>query len=158
MRARKITMSDACEVTGYTRDQMRGMLRDLPLFAPPSSPRTARTFTRNELLVICVVAVLESRYGLRRGAIVNLIPALMSTLQGPRVANKTAHLNLVIDPCSVTYLPDNTAGLEGIILPLGSIFERVDHYLGGYSEAGTQTELPLGPVMVRDESFQARKA
>lgn len=145
-------MSDACEVTGYTRNQLRGMLRDLPQFVhSQSATRSARTFTRNELLTVCVIAEMESRYGTRRNAIGTIVGQLLSTLQGPRPVEPGARLNVIFESSLVAYLPENSNVSEGILIPLGPIFERVDHYLGGHPETGWQTELPLGPVVMREK-------
>ncbi|MES2356406.1 MAG: hypothetical protein V4568_18795 [Pseudomonadota bacterium] len=145
-------MNDACEVTGYTRNQLRGMLRDLPSFVESeTTPRSARAFTRTELLAICVITQMESRYGIRRAAIGTVVEQLLSTLQGPRPINPAARLNVIVESGLVTYLSENSGVTEGLLIPLGPIFERVDHYLGGHSDAGEQAELPLGPGILREK-------
>lgn len=157
MKVRKITVADACDVTGYTRNQLRGMLRDLPMFVSHNSmPKSARTFTRNELLVICAIAEMETRYGIRRTAIGTIVRKLTESLQGPRPVNPHARLLILFQPCTVTYLAEDSHVTEGVVIPLGPIFDRVDRYLGAYSDTGVQTELPLGPVVVREKHRRTR--
>jgi len=145
-------MADACEVTGYTRNQLRSMLRDLPAFVGhEAAPKSARTFTRNELLSICVIAQMETRYGVRRTAIGAVVQKLKDSLQGPRPVNPSARLVVLFEPCAVTYMKDDTNVTEGVVVPLGPIFDQVDRYLGAYTEVGMQSELPLGPVVFREK-------
>ncbi|MRR50208.1 MAG: hypothetical protein EG825_04725 [Rhodocyclaceae bacterium] len=157
MKVRKITTADVCEVTGYTRDQLRGMLRDLPPFLESSSEGRNRTFSRVELLTVCIITQLETRYGLKRGAIGKIVHLLLSTLNSPRTVAPRARLNIVPEQPLVTYLADDAQVSEGLLVPLGPIFQRVDHYLGAHSESGTQGELPLSPVLVRMHANQKER-
>lgn len=142
-------MMDVCEVTEYTRDQVRGMLRDLPPFLDGSSEGRNRTFSRAELLSICVIAQMETRYGLKRAAIGKIVHQLVSTLSGPRSVDLRARLNIIPESSLVSFLSEEAPVTEGVIVPLGPIFQRVDHYLGAYSESGRQGDLPLGLGIVR---------
>jgi hypothetical protein len=148
MKVRKIGMSDACEVTGYTRDQIRGLLRDLPEFITTPMEGKNRLFSRVELLMVTIITELEQRYGTKRAAIGHILEQLLSTLNTPRSVNATATLNILFAPPSVTYMPESIAVPEGLVVPLGPIFKRVDIYLGAHSE-DIQSELALGPVIVR---------
>jgi hypothetical protein len=153
MRVRKITINDACAVTEYTRDQLRGMFRDLPPFLEcGSAPGARRTFTRSELLVICVIASMETQFGTRRAAIGSILDQLLSVLKRPRPIDPLARLNVVFEPAKVTYLAANSEASEGVVVPLGPIFARVDHYLGGQPDVGDQGELPLSPVILRNSA------
>lgn len=142
-------MTDVCEVTEYTRDQVRGMLRDLPPFLENSSEGRNRTFSRVELLAICVMAQMETRYGLKRAAIGKIVHQLITALSGPRPVDLHARLNVIPESSLVSFLSEDAPVSEGLIVPLGPIFQRVDHYLGAYSESGRQGDLPLGPGIVR---------
>ncbi len=145
-------MADACEVTGYTRNQLRAMLRDLPAFACEDSvEKSARIFTRNELLAICVIARMETKHGVRRAAISDVASKIKESLQGPRPVNPNAWLKVSFEPPVVTYVDGNVALEEGNLIPLGPIFDQVDRYLGAYSYSGVQSELPLGPVILREQ-------
>lgn len=151
MKARKITIADACEITGYTRNQVRALLRDLPTFVGQEGRSiSVRTFTRNELLMICVIAEMEVRFGIRRSAIGCLIPKLSNALQVPRAAGLNARLDILFEPLSVTYSIVNDPVAEGVLIPLAPILERIEQYLCGYSDLDVQGELPLGPVLWHD--------
>jgi hypothetical protein len=159
MKARKITIADACEITGYTRNQVRALLRDLPAFVGQGgkSP-SVRTFTRNELLMICVIAQMEVRFGIRRAAIGCLIQKLADALQVPRTAGTDARLDILFEPPSVTYSTAGDLITEGVLIPLAPILERIEQYLGGYTDLGVQGELPLGPVLWHDIRGRELKA
>jgi hypothetical protein len=149
MKVRKITMADVCEVTGYTRDQVRGMLRDLPPFLDCLSEGRNRTFSKAELLTICVIAQMETRYGIKRVAIGKIVHQLVASLSGPRSVDLRARLNIIPEASLVSFLSEEAVVAEGVIVPLGPIFQRVDHYLGAYSESGRQGDLLLGLGIVR---------
>lgn len=159
MKARKITVADACEITGYTRNQMRALLRDLPAFGSlDGTTKSARTFTRHELLLICVIAEMETRFGIRRTAIGGLVQKLADALQVPRAVGMTARLDILFAPPSVTYSTAGGPVAEGVIIPLGPIFERIEQYLSGYTDLGVQAELALGPVVWNEKRGRELKA
>ncbi len=145
-------MSDACEVTNYTRDQLRGMFRDLPSFLEHPSEGRNRIFSRAELLTICIITHMETRYGLKRAAIGKVVNQLLATLNDPRPVDQRYRLNVIPEVSLVTFLPEDAPVAEGLIVPLAPIFQRVDLYLGAYSESGKQRELPLSPGIVRTQS------
>jgi hypothetical protein len=146
MKVRKITMSDACQATGYTRDQLRGMLRDLPEFVINRSVGKNRQFSRFEFVALCVIARLESRYGMRRAVIGLLLDQLLAALNGLRAAQPNATLNILISPPTVKFVEDDGFPYEGLLVPLAPIFSSVDFYLGAHEEP--EPELPFGPVAV----------
>lgn len=159
MKVRKITIADACEITGYTRNQMRALLRDLPPFVGHDpTPKSARTFTRNELLMICVIAEMETRFAIRRSAIGCLIKKLGDALQVPRAVGTTARLEILFEPPRVTYSTTGGRVTEGVLVPLAPIFERIEQYLSGYTYLGVQAELPLGPVVWHEKRGRELKA
>jgi hypothetical protein len=152
MKVRKITVADACEITGYTRNQMRALLRDLPPFLGQEvAPRSARILSRHELLVICVIAEMENRFGIRRSAVGCLLQKLVSALQVPRPAGTAARLEILFEPPSVRYLGAGEPAAEGTLVPLTPIFQRINQYLSGDTDLGLQAELPLGPVVWKEK-------
>lgn len=146
MKVRKITMSDACEATGYTRDQLRGMLRDLPEFVSNPSAGKNRQFSRVEFVALCVITRLESRYGMRRSVIGLLLDQLLAALNGLRAAQPNATLNILVSPPAVKFVGDDGFPFEGLLVPLAPIFSSVDSYLGAHENH--EPELPFGPVPV----------
>lgn len=141
-------MSDACEVTGYTRNQLRGLLRDLPAFvSQEASARSGRAFTRGELLVICFITEMESTYGMKRSSIGTVLTQLIASIQSPRPPETSSRLHIVLSSKTVTYLSPGATADDGLLIPVAAIFERIDKYLGGHIDS-SQGELPLGPVIV----------
>jgi hypothetical protein len=151
MKARKLTASDACEVTGYTRDQLKALLRDLPAWGPPPRARAAREFSPHDLIVLGVVHVLDSRISLRRRQIGLMLPKLRQALLGPREVTRSPRLAISFDPLSVEYLSGRMpSARDGLLISLGPIFDRVDYYLGATQSRKTfQKNLPLPPEPVR---------
>lgn len=146
MKVRKITTGDACQATGYSRDKLRGMIRDLPKFLTDSNAGKNRHFSRVELVALCVITRLESRYGLRRPVIGLLLDQLLPVLNGLRAAQANATLNILISPPVVRFVGDGIFPHEGLLVPLAPIFSSIDSYLGAHDEP--EPELPFGPVPV----------
>lgn len=149
MRKRKITAADICEVTGYNRDQLRGLLQKLPLYLEhPRSPRVAREYTRHDLVVLSVVVRLETKHGLQRAAVAAVVEQIDRELRGPRPTNPSRMLLVSIDPPSVTHLAEKYTDEEGTVVALGPVYKQVDDYLDGdAAENHLQTSLPFGPSL-----------
>lgn len=144
--ARKITIVDLSAVTDYSRDQLHGLLKKLPMYAEPAgSPRVARTYSRHDTLVISVAVRLEQKHGLQRAAIAAVIEQIYAELRGPRPTNAAPMLHISIDPPSATYLAERHIEGEGTVVALGPVFQRVDEYLDGDSVGNDpQSSLPFG--------------
>lgn len=146
MSRRKITIVDIGEVTGYSRDQLHGLLKKLPPYAEyAGSPRVAREFTRHDVLVLSVAVHLEQKHGLQRAAIAAVIEQVYAELRGPRPANPSPLLHISIDPPSAIYLAEKHIEDEGTVVALGPLFRQVDDYLDGDSIGNdSQPSLPFG--------------
>ena len=147
MKVRPLKMLDACAVSGYTRDQIRALLRDLPPFISSQEAGKSKVFTRAELLTIAVIAFMERRYGIRRSAVANVVNQLVACFQKPRSLEPCACLNIVTEDGLVSYMAANQSVEEGLVIPLEPIFDRLDNYLGATS-SNEQIELALGPTIV----------
>lgn len=155
MKARKLTAVHVCEVTGYSRNQLRGLLDELPAYSDKeSSPRIAREFSRSDLIVLSVVYFLENQTGVRRASISLVINLLRKTLIGPKTINRDARLLIAFDPPLVTYLNNELPTQDGILVSLGHIFEHVDQYLNFETPnvEDVQPELNFGPTLVSKRS------
>lgn len=151
MNSRPLTISDLLAVSGYTRDQMRGLLDAIPAYASRNTKvRVAKQYTAQDLLVVRACSQLESRYGLQRGTVVSFSDRLRSVLTGPRPVSATAHLLLTFDPADVRYVEALEGIQEGLLVPLAPIFEAIDEYLlPGHAQASwSQRELGFGPRAV----------
>ena len=128
--SRPLTMADLLAISGYTRDQMRGLLDAVPVFASRKvAVRVAKHYTAQDLLLVRTCTQLEIRYGLQRGTVAVFSTALRSVLSGPRHVSKTARLLLSFDPPDVQYLEATDGFEEGLLVPLAPIFQAVDDYL-----------------------------
>ncbi|MEO8410543.1 MAG: hypothetical protein ABI478_08215 [Propionivibrio sp.] len=141
-------MSDLLAISGYTRDQMRGLLEAMPAYASRNSQvRVARQYTAQDLLVVRTCSQLESRYGLQRSAVASFSDALRSVLSGPRPLSTTARLLLTFEPMNVRHVEAAEAFEEGLLIPLAPIFHAVDEYLlpGHATLSWGQRELGFRP-------------
>lgn len=152
MASRPITVSDLLAVTGYTRDQMRGLLDALPAYASRDTKvRIAKQYAAQDLLVITTCSLLELRYGLQRSAVAGFSEQLASVLSGPRPVSSSPYLLLTFEPREVQYLETLDEIQEGLLVPLNPVFFVVDCYLMPEHASATwnQRELGFGPLAVR---------
>jgi hypothetical protein len=152
MRVRKLTAADVCEVTGYNRDQLRGLLKELPGWSVAPAERMARSYSAHDLIVLCVVHKLETVLCIRRKAIASVFRQLQSALSGPKPIAASARLVITFSPARVEYSDDKASvPEEGIVVSLQSILHRVDQYLsaGKILTSNSQSSLGLGPGLVR---------
>lgn len=151
MRHRKLTTIDVCEVTGYTRHQLRGLLDELPYYsAQVALPRVARGFTFQDLIVLSVINALEKHMGIQRAMVVPIAVLLPQALSGPKKVNRDARLIISFAPPLVKYVSTGLPASDGVLLSLRPIFERVDQYLMP-DEDERQANLKLAPVLISNE-------
>ena len=148
-------MADACEVTGYERDDLRQVLRAVPPYSEQELvARKAREFAPVDLTVLCVIFALDHEFGVRPKAIASVGEMLRSVLSIPRTASTKTGLLITLTPPSVEYVEVPCEIGAGILVPLQAILRRVDDYLpAGLSSA--VSELNLGPVVIRNQSRKA---
>lgn len=144
-------MADACTLSGYTRDQMRALLRDLPTFMQNNGSGRTRIFTRVELLSITIVTFMEQRYGIKRVAIGAIIESLIKALQSPREIDSLACLIIITGEPSVRFSRLNEPVEEGLVIPLAPIFNQLDTYLGAKTTQ-KQIEITFEPAILRNFS------
>lgn len=146
MRPRKITVVDVCAVTGYGRDQLQALLKELqPYNEYAIKPRIAREFTPHDVISLCVVHELEIRYGVKRKMIGKISEMLRRALSGPKTIASNARLCISFNPPSSVYVADMELKRDGIYISLKEIFERADLYLsyGGSIFRVEQSEVKL---------------
>lgn len=151
MSSRSLTMADLLAISGYTRDQMRGLLDAMPAYASRNTQvRVAKQYTAQDLLVVRACSQLESRYGLQRGMVAGFSDAVRSVLSGPRPVSATARLLLTFEPAEVRYVEATESVGEGLLVPLAPIFQAVDEYLlpGRAQLNWGQRELGFGPQAI----------
>lgn len=152
MRVRQLKISDLATVAGYTRFQMHGLLDEV--FPGPAragkKTRSRRAFSPQDLIVITVACELERSYGVKRSVLASVSEPLRNALTGPRKASREARLVVTFTPPAATYLVPDAPVTEGLVLPLGPLFAKVDEYLGvaESSRDGGQAILALSPAIV----------
>ena len=152
-------MNDLCGLSGYSRDQVRGLLDKLPMYAERRGrARIATVYTAQDLMVVALCCRLETRYSLRRETVAALAPHISKELARPRSVAQQARLVLEFDPPSATYVEKVDDLADGLVVALLPVFERVDDYLlsGHFVRASTQRDLALGPVAMEAERKTTR--
>lgn len=152
MAAVELWISDLADCANYTRFQMHGLLNQVFPDATRGGKkaRSQRTFSPQDLIVVTVACEMETKFGVKRNMLASISKPLRQALSGPRKASREARLVVTFTPPTATYLEPDAPVTEGVVLALGSLFERVDEYLGvtGSSRDGGQAALPLSPAVV----------
>lgn len=127
---RPITISDLCELTGYSRDQMRGLLAELPRFARRrAEARVARVYSNHDVMLVVLLCRLETVYGLKRSVVSALSEPIAATLTAPREVSKQACLILRVHDATCEYVDASPLIDDGLVVALGPIFLAIDSYL-----------------------------
>lgn len=127
---RRITISDLCEITGYSRNQMRGLLAELPRFAcRHAEPRVARAYSNHDVMLVVLLCRLEMMYGLKRSIVSALCEPVAAALAVPRKVSKQACLVVRIHDVACDYVDAAPRIDDGLVVALGPIFMAIDSYL-----------------------------
>ncbi len=152
MISSQITTADVSLLTGYSRHQLRGLIQALPGFKRRGkSERVAVEYTPKELIILTICCELESKFGLRRDVISNIVGNLQNVLSGPRMASDNSRLLINTTNADVEYIEGVCEVAEGIVFPLQDIFRGVDNYLNNDSSYRNtaQKNLDYGPVAIQ---------
>lgn len=129
-RMKPTTIADLCELTGYSRDQMRGLLAELPRFSNrQSEARRARVYSNHDVLLVAILCRLEMRYGLKRHPVASLCEAIAAEIALPRTISRDARLVLDVEAASCQYVEGVPSLANGLVFPLDPIFCQIDAYL-----------------------------
>lgn len=127
---RPITISDLCVLSGYSRDQMRGLLAELPRFARRhAEARVARMYSNHDVVLVVSLCRLETVYGLKRSAVSALCEPIAAALAAPRVVSKQACLILRVHDATCEYFDASRLIDDGLVVALRPIFLAIDSYL-----------------------------
>lgn len=127
---RRITTSDLCELTGYSRDQMRGLLAELPRFACRyTEARVARVYSNSDVILMVLLCRLEAAYGLKRGVVSGLCEPIAAALTVPRKVSARACLVVRVQDTTCEYIDEPRLIEDGLVVSLGPIFMAIDSYL-----------------------------
>lgn len=146
--ARSLTITDLCEISGYSRHQMRGLLDELPVFnRRVGSARIAKTYSSHDLFLVALFCRLETRFGLKRQIICALATEIADVLGGSNKVTKAGRLILTYEPTRVTYVEQLQTNIDdGLVISLAPVISLVDDYLLPASAAIPvhQTEINFG--------------
>ena len=135
-------MTDLCSLTGYTRDQVRGLLDSLPPTGQRDGRRRAATsYSLQDLFFITLCCRLEKHYGLKRDKVAALAPHIGKQLdgQGQKAFDR---LLVQFDPLMATNLENAERVADGLIVALEPVFKQVDGYL--LPSGGVRSAVMLG--------------
>lgn len=127
---RPITISDLCDLTGYSRDQMRGLLAEIHRFARrPTEARVARVYSNHDAILVVLLCRLETMYGLKRSVVAGMCEPIAEALLVPREVSKNACLVLRVQDATCEYFDPPPQIDDGLTVALSPIFLAVDTYL-----------------------------
>lgn len=127
---RPITIGDLCELTDYSRDQMRGLLAELPRFARRRvAARVARVYSNHDVLIVALLCRLEKVYGLKRSTVTALCESIATTLATPREVSNRARLVVQVNEGKCEYVEGVPSVEDGLVVALAPIFLAIDSYL-----------------------------
>ena len=144
---RPITISDLCELTGYSRDQMRGLLAKLPCFTRRrAEARVARVYSNYDVMLIVLLCRLETVYGLKRSVVSALSEPITATLTVPREVSRQACLILRAHDATCEYADAVPLVNDGLVVALAPIFLAIDSYLLPAPLVQRDVGLPIGTL------------
>lgn len=130
MASRKITLTDACVLTGYKRAEIGHILKNMPPYSLQKlEERKARILMPIDLVVLCVIRKLADEFGINVYAIFSIGEVLRSVLMMPRLVSSKSGLLITLKPPKVKYVELPVLVESGSVLRLQSVFRQVDEYL-----------------------------
>jgi hypothetical protein len=127
MGHREITAADLTALTGYSRDQLRGLLAELPAFAKrKGEARVANRYSSHDVLLIVICSRLETQYGLKRAVVAALSAPIARCLAAPRALSNGARLVLEFQPQRARYVERLDDLSDGLVVALDPIFSAID--------------------------------
>lgn len=127
---RRITISDLCELTGYSRDQLRGLLAQLPRFADRhGEARVARVYSSTDVVLVVLLCRLETAYGLKRSVVSALCEPIAIALTIASKECKHASLVMHIQDATCEYADTPPLIGDGLVVALPPIFMAIESYL-----------------------------
>ena len=123
------TMGDLCALTGYTRDQVRGLLDALPPRGERDGRRRAATsYSMQDLVFVALCCRLEQPYGLKREKVAELSTHISAQLAEPRERG-VERLLVRFDVPSVELVSGVDALTDGLVISMDPVFDQVNDYL-----------------------------
>lgn len=160
VRKEDITIGDLCELTGYSRDQLRGLLAELPRFARrDATARIARVYSNHDALLVVLLCRLETVYGIKRALVAQLNEPIAAAVSSPRQVSDQARLLIRLGDKQLCQYVEGAASVEeGLVVPLGPVFAILDSYLAPTPFVQRELGLPAVLSSPLDDRRQVRAA
>ncbi len=135
------TVKDVCAaLDGVNRSRVHGWVQLPPFSAIPSQERSARRFSRADLLTFAVLRTLEDQFGARGAPLARASAAIHAYLSTPQPAGSDDWLFVPLTDGPARPLTGRAIVEAGWVVDLARERERIDRYLG---VVPPQRELPL---------------
>lgn len=135
------TVKDVCALLeGVSRSRVQGWVQLPPFCAKPVRERSARRFSRADLLTFAVLRTLEDGFGARTAHLAQVSAGIRQYLSAPHQAGIDDWLFVSLGDGSARPVKEQSIAEPGWIIDLGRERERIDRYLGVLP---SQRELPL---------------
>lgn len=135
------TVKDVCAaLDGVSRSRVHGWVQLPPFSAIPSQERSARRFSRADLLTFAVLRTLEDQFGARGVQLARVSAGIHEYLAKPQPAGMDEWLFVPLAEGPARPVPGRVIAEAGWVIDLARERERIDRYLGVLPP---QRELPL---------------
>ena len=135
------TVKDVCAaLDGVSRSRVHGWAQLPPFSAIPTQERSARRFSRADLLTFAVLRTLEDQFGARGAQLARVSAGIHEYLSAPRAAGMDPWLFVPLAEGPARPVPGQVIAEPGWVIDLARERERIDRYLGVLP---AQRELPL---------------
>nr|WP_093190160.1 hypothetical protein [Thiocapsa sp. KS1] len=135
------TVKDVCAaLDGVSRSRVHGWVQLPPFSAIPSQERSARRFSRADLLTFAVLRTLEDRFGARGTQLARVSAGIHEYLSAPQSAGTDDWLFVPLADGPARAVLGRAIAEAGWVIDLARERERIDLYLGILPP---QWELPL---------------
>jgi hypothetical protein len=135
------TVKDVCAaLDGVSRSRVHGWVQLPPFSAIPSQERSARRFSRADLLTFAVLRTLEDQFGARGTQLARASAGIHEYLSAPQPAGIDQWLFVPLADGPARPIPGREIAEAGWVIDLARERDRIDLYLGVLPP---QRELPL---------------
>lgn len=138
---RSLTAKDVCAALGgISRSRLHAWAQLPPFSERPTRERSARRYSKADLLTFAVLQTLEDGFGMKRGDVGSVSAAVHHYIRAPRQAPIEELVFIPRDDGAVRSVQRQNIGSPGWIVDMAKERERIDLYLG---LTPPQRELPL---------------
>jgi hypothetical protein len=135
------TVKDVCAALGgISRSRVHAWVQFPPFSAMPSQERSARRYSRVDLLTFALLHTMEEQFGARRVQLAGVATGIRDYLSAPHPMGKDDWLFIPLADASARPVHEKPITEAGWVMHLARERERVDRYLGVLPP---QRELPL---------------